>query len=208
MYATAEGIGEQPRHAKEEGMDARLVRTCLAGSEDAWSELIDRYKNLIFSIPLKYGFSREDSADIFQEVCISLLSQLPSIKDPKALPKWLMQVTAHKCFHWKNRVSRVDSAEPDEEKLESTFYTPPEMVELLRVAEQEQLVREAICRMPARCQKIVNLLFFEDPPRPYREVASELGVAVGSIGLLRHRCIQQLRDALGQIGVSSAEKFW
>jgi RNA polymerase sigma factor (sigma-70 family) len=208
MYAISESAGNRPRDAKEEGLDARLVRTCLEGSEDAWSELIDRYKNLIFSIPLKYGFSREDTADIFQEVCISLLSQLSSIKDPKALPKWLIQVTAHKCFHWRNHVSRVDCGEPDEEKLESTYYTPPEMVELLQVAEQEQLVREAIGRMPARCQKIVNLLFFEDPPRAYREVAADLGVAVGSIGLLRHRCIQQLRDALGEIGVSSAEKLW
>jgi RNA polymerase sigma factor (sigma-70 family) len=207
MYATPQEIGEELRHAKEEGLDARLVRTCLAGSEEAWSELIDRYKNLIFSIPLKYGLSREDAADIFQEVCMSLLSQMSNIKDPKALPKWLIQVTAHKCFHWKNRVSRLESAEPDEDKLESTFQTPPEMLEVLRAAEQEQLVREAIGRMPARCQKIVDLLFFEDPPRPYREVAAELGVAVGSIGLLRHRCIQQLRDALSQIGVSSPENL-
>jgi DNA-directed RNA polymerase specialized sigma24 family protein len=54
---------------------------------------------------------------------------------------------------------------------------------------------------------LVKLLFFEDPPRPYREVAAELRVAVGSIGLLRQRCIHQLRKSLSEIGVSSIEKL-
>jgi len=57
--------------------DARLVRECIGGSEEAWRALIFKYKNLIFSIPVKYGFSTEDSRDIFQAVCLELLSELP-----------------------------------------------------------------------------------------------------------------------------------
>ena len=37
--------------------DARIVKACLAGDEAAWSMLIDKYKSLIFSIPVKYGLS-------------------------------------------------------------------------------------------------------------------------------------------------------
>jgi len=50
--------------------DARLIKDCLEGSESAWSALISKYKNLIFSIPMKYGFSRDDAADVFQAVCL------------------------------------------------------------------------------------------------------------------------------------------
>src|ERR1700678_2839287 len=82
--------------------DARLVRECIAGSEEAWCALIFKYKNLIFSIPVKYGFSADDSTDIFQAVCLDLLSELPNLRKVKALPKWIMQVTAHKCFHRNN----------------------------------------------------------------------------------------------------------
>ncbi len=46
--------------------DDRLIRACLNGNEQAWSALIDKYKNLIYSIPMKYGASPEDAADIFQ----------------------------------------------------------------------------------------------------------------------------------------------
>ena len=53
--------------------DARLVRECLGGGEEAWCALISKYKNLIFSIPVKYGFSADESTDIFQAVCLELI---------------------------------------------------------------------------------------------------------------------------------------
>ena len=40
----------------------------------------------------------DDAADIFQSVCVDLLSDLPQLREPKALPKWLMQVCYHKCL--------------------------------------------------------------------------------------------------------------
>ena len=33
--------------------DTRLVKACLAGDEEAWSVLIDKYKALIYSIPAR-----------------------------------------------------------------------------------------------------------------------------------------------------------
>src|ERR1700684_1430389 len=88
--------------------DARLVRECVGGSEEAWRALIFKYKNLIFSIPVKYGFSTDDLTDIFQAVCLDLLSELPKLRAVKALPKWIMQITAHKCFHRKQQQQRTE----------------------------------------------------------------------------------------------------
>src|SRR5690348_10942592 len=85
-------------HSHAGWSDEKLVRACVQSDQEAWGALIDRYKNLIFSIPIKYGFSREDAADLFQAVCVELLQALPKLREPKALPKWLMQVTAHKCL--------------------------------------------------------------------------------------------------------------
>src|SRR5438552_15089665 len=70
--------------------DDRLVAACLKGDQQAWSALIDKYKNLIFSIPMKLGLY-DDAADIFQAVCLDLLNDLPRLRESRALPKWLMQ---------------------------------------------------------------------------------------------------------------------
>src|SRR5918993_2397679 len=83
--------------------DEQLAAECLNGNEQAWSALIDKYKNLIFSIPIKAGLSREDAGEIFQQVCLKLLSELPSIRDPKCLGAWLIKVTSYDSFHWMRR---------------------------------------------------------------------------------------------------------
>jgi DNA-directed RNA polymerase specialized sigma24 family protein len=47
---------------------------------------------------------------------------------------------------------------------------------------------------------MVRLLFFEIPPRPYENVAEELGMATGSIGAIRARCLASLKKQLKKRG--------
>ncbi|MGA8224361.1 MAG: sigma-70 family RNA polymerase sigma factor [Candidatus Acidiferrales bacterium] len=179
---------------REAWPDTRLVRECIRGEEVAWSALIDKYKNLIYSVPIKYGFSTDDATDIFQAVCLELLTELPKLRKPKALPKWIMQVTFHKCFHRKKQQQRTETSGPDDEKLERS--TPALAEELLRQAEEEQNLREAIAELPPRCRQLVHMLFYEEPARPYQEIAGLLGIATGSIGFTRQRCLERLRKRL------------
>lgn len=180
--------------------DRRLVRECLKGNDEAWSALVDKYKNLIFSIPLKYRFSQDDATDIFQAVCLELLSELPNLRKPEALPKWIIQVTAHKCIHAKKQQQRTEATDPDDEAFEQS--TPARAENILRDAEEEQGIRQAIAELPSRCQQLMRMLFFEEPARPYQEVALALGIAPGSIGFIRQRCLARLRKRLLEAGFS------
>jgi RNA polymerase sigma factor (sigma-70 family) len=179
--------------------DRELVAGCLEGQETAWSELLAKYKNLIFSIPVRYGFSREESADIFQAVCLELIQQLGKVREPAALPKWIIQVTSHKCFHAKRQNQRLVYTE-DEETPPPESSTPAEAEIRLRELEEEGILHQAMSQLPARCQQLVEMLFFEEPKRPYQEVASSLGLATGSIGLMRQKCLDRLRKSLDSLG--------
>jgi RNA polymerase sigma factor (sigma-70 family) len=178
--------------------DARLVSECIGGSEEAWRALIFKYKNLIFSIPVKYGFSTDDSTDIFQAVCLDLLSELPKLRKVKALPKWIMQITAHKCFHRKQQQQRTEVMDPAAKEFEKS--TPSRAQEILQEAEDEQRLRQAMAELPTRCRELVHMLFYDEPVRPYQEIAATLGIAVGSIGFIRQRCLERLRKRLLETG--------
>lgn len=178
--------------------DERLVRECCKGNQAAWSALLDKYKNLIFSIPIKFGLSRDDAADIFQAVSLDLLADLPKLRDPKALPKWLMQTSYHKCLRWKkDRFTSLDDNADWQAEEGSGSDLPDQM---LYQVQREQRVREAVSGLPPRCRRMVAMLFFETPPRPYQVVAKELGLATGSIGFIRGRCLTKLRQALEKKG--------
>jgi RNA polymerase sigma factor (sigma-70 family) len=180
--------------------DTRLVRECLGGKEEAWCALISKYKNLIFSIPVKYGFSADESTDVFQAVCLDLLSELPKLRKVKALPKWIMKVTAHKCFHRKQQERRTEVSDPNDKQFEKS--TPARAEEILREAEDEQGLRQAMSELSPRCRQLVRMLFYDEPARPYQEIAETLGIAVGSIGFIRQRCLERLRKRLLEAGFS------
>lgn len=178
--------------------DTYLVKECLAGNQEAWSQLIEKYKSLIYSVPVRYGLQAEDAADVFQGTCMELLSRLPELRQPKALPKWLMQVAYHKCYHLKRQQQRLVSRDGDPDLPEPVIPAIAET--LVRQTEEEQMLREAILTLSPQCRRLVHMLFFELPARPYTEVARELGLAVGSIGLTRQKCVGRLRKRLEAIG--------
>jgi RNA polymerase sigma factor (sigma-70 family) len=177
------------------------VRECVAGNEEAWAALLDKYKNLIFSIPVRQGIPREDAADVFQRVCLLLMAELPQLREAKALPMWLIRVTSRECLKWHRQEHPYafrQAVEPEKTRLADGRARPEEMVEQVR---QEQMIRDALLALPPRCRDLIHMLFFESPARPYREVAAALGLAAGSIGFIRGRCLARLRRELEKKGV-------
>jgi len=182
--------------------DEQLIGRCLKGDQEAWSALIDKYKNLIYSIPIKLGM-HQDAGDIFQSVSVDLLSELPRLREHRALPKWLMQTCYHKCLHYQRAAERLVELAP--EGADSNAVPPAGRADdlpehMLVQLEQEQILRDAISELPEKCERMVRLLFFEFPPRPYERVAEELGMATGSIGAIRGRCLAYLRKQLEKRG--------
>ncbi len=66
----------------------------------------------------------------------------------------------------------------------------------MQALQEQDRVRRALQRLDARSRAFVELMFLHDPPLPYSEIAARLGIAEGSIGPTRARCLDKLRRAL------------
>lgn len=180
--------------------DTHLIQEALQGNEAAWLALIERYKNLIYSIPVRYGLSRDDAVDVFQSVVAELLSGLAGLRQPQALQAWLIQVAAHKCQEVSKQRQR-ESAGTDWEANEQQLGESPALAESqIEQVQSEQILRRAMQQLSPQCRRMIEMLFYENPPRSYIEVAEALGIAVGSIGLTRRRCLERLRKMLDEAG--------
>src|SRR5580692_10288831 len=144
------------RSSLSHSSDEKLVGRCLKGDQEAWSALIDKYKNLIYSIPIKLGMY-QDAGDIFQSVCVDLLSELPRLREHPALPKWLMQTCYHKCLRYQRAAARLVELEPegvdDDAGLPTAADDLPE--QMLVQLQQEQILRDAITELPEKCEQMV-----------------------------------------------------
>lgn len=171
--------------------DEALIQACRAGNQAAWQLLVEKYQRLVYSVPIKYRLSPEDAADVFQGVWVDLYRDLDRLEQPNAVRGWLITAASRRCLLLKKRWLPTGS-EPSE--------TIPDLrrdAEQIRLeAERDQLLRDALHQLTERCRQMIQMLFFDSPPRPYADVARELGLAEGSIGFIRGRCLKKLRQLM------------
>jgi RNA polymerase sigma factor (sigma-70 family) len=180
--------------------DKRLVRECLGGNEQAWAALVAKYKNLIFSVPIKLGIPRDDAGEILQRVCLLLMAELPNVREAKTLTTWLMGVTSDECLRWRRQEHPYAARETAAAQSALLAGDRPLAEELLAQVEAEQRLRDAMRALPARCRQLIDMFLSEAPARPDQEIARSLGLAPGSIPSLRGRCLKRLRRELEEMG--------
>jgi RNA polymerase sigma factor (sigma-70 family) len=179
--------------------DDRLVQACLNGDQAAWEALIHKYQRLIYAIPFRYGASHDEASDIFQAVCIELYAELPKLRKLESLRYFLMTVSARQSL--KAKTSRIKHSGVELDGVEQPDPAALAGPEWLAGLERSQMVAEALNKVSERCQQLIRRLFFEDPPLPYDVLARQLGLATGSIGFNRGRCLDKLRKELEGVGL-------
>jgi len=193
VMQTLLAVSDAPSPAWE---DDRLVAACVNGDQRAWDALIAKYKRLIYSVILRYHATPEDAADLFQAVCLELFNELERIREPGALRGWLITVTARASLRWRQRRDRREGIERADVDVSALGVEDDRIADGREAIERAQDLRESIARLPERCQAMIRMLFFEDPPRPYAQLAASLGLATGSIGFIRGRCLEKLRKVI------------
>jgi RNA polymerase sigma factor (sigma-70 family) len=183
--------------------DPELIALCLKGDAFAWEALIMRYRRLIYSVPVRFGFEEADSSDVFQSVCVKLLEHLGEVKDDRKISGWLITTTMRQCLHVKSQKGR-------ETPTADTYLSDPEdpsinMEELRIMTEQKQVLREAVESLAVRCRVLVHLLYFDNRSPSYDQISHELGIPVASIGPTRARCLEKLRTILRRRRIRGAE---
>jgi DNA-directed RNA polymerase specialized sigma24 family protein len=133
-------------------------------------------------------------------VSAQLLTDLCRLREPEALPAWLIQVTWRRCNQLRKERLRDDQL-VDGRLVMAATQPPGESVEsLIHAARLEQILRDVLGQSAPRCRRLIEMLFFENPARPYPEVAASLGIATGSVGFIRRRCLDRLKASLEAAG--------
>jgi len=184
-----------------ERSDAELIRDCRSGSQSAWDELVARYQRLIFAIPRRAGLSDEQSADVFQEVFLTLFEKLDAIEQPEKIRSWIVTTAKFKTWATVRGSKGLYSPETDEElerEMANLADAAPLADDMLIELEQQHLIRTSLKTLEERCQKIIAMLYLRVAAASYSEVAAEVGVGETSISPLRSRCLKKLEKLLAR----------
>jgi RNA polymerase sigma factor (sigma-70 family) len=191
---SAGGPAHGPAHGPAGGSAVgQLVRAIAGGSEAAWNELVRRYSPLVMAVARSHHLGAEDARDVCQTVWLRLVEHLRNLREPDALPLWLMTTTRHECSRQARRGRRLVPADLRDETAQQEHLAAPSLDAEILAAELRQAVRDGLGQLPARDQRLLELRA-SDPPAPYREISLLLDMPIGSIGPTLRRSLERLRE--------------
>ena len=187
-------VKEDPRNTEQE-----LIEACLKGDRAAWESLIVKYQRLIYSIPIKMGLSAEDSADVFQSVCLKLVQGLARVRNHERLASWLITSTTRESWRVsgsKRRTDSIDSGKDDGIEAPELVANDPLASETQILIQQQQIVRDAVAGLPVRCRNLITMLFYQKDELKYSDIARRMDIPPSSVGPTRARCLEKLKRIL------------
>ncbi|MFL6004898.1 MAG: RNA polymerase sigma factor [Gaiellaceae bacterium] len=171
----------------------QLLQAAAEGDEAAWDALVERFSPLVDSIARSFRLDRADAADVSQTVWLRLLEHVGRLRDPERVGAWLASTARHECLRTL-RLARRELASGDDAVFERGGSTEPLDARLLR-AERDAELTLAFEAQPQRCRLLLRVVT-EEPAPSYEEVAASTGMAVGSVGPNRTRCLAGLRRSV------------
>ena len=176
-----------------------LVARASHGEAAAWNAIVDRFAPLLWGVARGHRLRQEDAADVVQNKWLKLLDHLDSIKQPEALAGWLSTTAQHEALAVLRKGKREHLVRDDD----LATNVPDEQALALDAAllddERDGELWTCFGHLSEPCQVLLRALMASDRPN-YKVISEALGMAVGSIGPTRMRCLDKLREIVRKSG--------
>jgi RNA polymerase sigma-70 factor (ECF subfamily) len=180
--------------------DADVVRRILAGEDDLFEVLVERYRLRLFRFVQRFTNDAEDARDVTQDVFLKVYGALDSYDSRYKFSTWLFRIAGNAAIdHLRRRRIRALPLElaPDEEGSERRVdpkETRPDPYEDLARRRLRTALDEAIERLPDDYRELISLRHYGE--LPYEEIAELKGMPLGTVKNKLFRARQALRDLL------------
>lgn len=167
-----------------------------------WDALVLRYERLVWSVVTgRFGLGRHDAEDAYQSTWLIVIRK-GRIPPEEEVVRYLAATAAWTCRGLRQR-TREEILEPAAIAAIPDCGEPlPE--EYVSALEEQQIVQDAFAELSARDQELLRSLFLSASPLDYAQMAALFEVSLGSVGPLRSRALERLREGLRRRGFPDA----
>jgi RNA polymerase sigma-70 factor (ECF subfamily) len=178
---------------REANVDQRgLVERAREGDHDAFAAVAGAALARLDAAARLILRDRELARDAVQDALIRAWRDLPGLRDPDRFNAWLYRLTTHACLDLARRRKRRVH------EVELTPLIEPVNNDVPSGVAERELLDEALRRLEPQWRAVVVLHYFVGMPLP--EVASELGIPLGTAKSRLHRSLGVMRVTLERAG--------
>ena len=163
-----------------------VIRATKKKDQQAFAELMDKYKDSIYYMLLKMVNNNDDAEDLTIEAFGKAFNRLHQYTPNFAFSTWLFKIATNNCIDFlrkkKKNVMSIDNRIPNNDgddfmfEIKSEGMTP----EQLAMNDQKiQLMRQYVKKLKPRYEILVEMRYFKE--MSYDEISDELNLPLGTV---------------------------
>lgn len=188
--------------------DYDLVQLAINGNQQAYAELLNRYRNSVYHTVLKMVKNRDDADDLTLEAFGKAFHKLPTYVPNYAFSTWLFRIAINNCIDYirKKRIQYCSIDEPIESNgnydfsnmIKANIRNPEdEMMRMQRI----NMMKRIVSQLNDKYRIMIKLRFYEE--KSYEEIATELNIPLGTVKAQLFRAKELLYGMLKKPGSSA-----
>ena len=171
--------------------DDELIASALAGNPEAFGTLVERYERAVYHLAFRTLRDVEDAKDAAQEAFMKAYRALRTFRPGARFSTWIFTITYHACC---DRLSRRKRFTGDELPDRADPAAGPEAQ--TAADDDARRLRSAIEGLPDKYRTVITLFHLQG--KHYEEIATVLGLPIGTVKTHLFRAKELLRKALSE----------
>jgi RNA polymerase sigma factor (sigma-70 family) len=174
--------------------DIYYINLIIEGNTNAFSILVDRYKDLVFSLALKMVKNREEAEEVAQDTFIKVFKSLSQFKGDSKFSTWIYKVTYNTCLDRLKKQKREQQVVSIDEFNTNQIKSIDNALNKMENEEREKAIQDCIQLLPADDAFLLTLFYFEE--QSLEEIAKVIGLTSNNVKVKLFRCRKKLTSIL------------
>lgn len=174
--------------------DQAYIDLVIKGDTNAFAVLVDRYKDMVFTLSLKMVKNREEAEEIAQDSFIKAFRSLNKFKGDSKFSTWLFKVTYNSCLDRLKKLKRVNPLVAIDEYTEKEVVELSDILDSIEDSERKKMIQVCLDRLPHEDSFLLTLYYFEE--QSLKEIAKIMGINDNHVKIKLHRSRKKLAGIL------------
>jgi RNA polymerase sigma factor (sigma-70 family) len=177
--------------------DNHYIELVIKGETAAFTTLVNRYKDLVFTIAMNITRNREDAEEVAQDAFLNAFRKLDGFRRESSFATWLYRIAYNESIS-KVRKKRIITMELEEEITE---IIPEDEIEEdiagLDENEQKKVIANILEKLPETERVLITLFYMEN--HPVTEISEVTGLGESNVKVRLHRVRRKIYQELQEI---------
>lgn len=174
--------------------DQVYIDKILDGDTSAFTTLVDRYKDLVYTLALRMMKHKEEAEEVAQDTFIKIFKSLDKFKGDSKFSTWIYRVAYNTCLDRLKKNKRQQNTVTIDEYTEHQVKTIDNALDKIEAKEKEAAIKACLDLLPSEESFLLTLFYFEE--QSLEEIAKVVGLKPNNVKVKLFRCRKRLATIL------------